>query len=562
VRNLARVLGAIYLTLVAVSCVVRHTRPSAVRRSGDAQAQVPAIDGDRVLERTIRLAYASAGPDEIPGAPVVVRLHGSPGRKDDFKAVLPELAKHHRVIVPDLPGFGGSEREIPDYSFRAHARYVLELLDTLGIGDVHVVGFSMGGGVALDGRPGAATRALITYTPRSASGDGALGEFNSIMRCTGRARRPLGLRELTPHFVADDAVLGVPYARNFYDPINTARDPPRWPGPMLIVHGRRARAGPGARACATGPAGRSRHPESHFMVFVEGPRSRRCSRLPGAWDQARRRRATAIPSASRRRAGRSTRGPPARGPPWLLVLLFVAVATFVSEDLTCIGAGLLVATGRLGFVPVTAACLTGIVVGDLNAFLAGRVFGRAVLARPPMKWIVTEQQVSRASAWFRARGPAVILASRFLPGTRVATFVAAGVLHTPFLTFAIWFGLAALLWTPLLVGIAALVGAPILGAFHRFQLWAVPAVVLCRGARVAPPRVSFRGFFVARPAPALRDVEAHGAVGVLAAVRLLCAGGAVRSLARHPPSEPDAVHLRQSWRSRRADSSTNRKRRS
>ena len=149
-------------------------------------------------------------------------------------------------------------------------------------------------------------------------------------------------------------------------------------------------------------------------------------------------------------------------------------------------------------MPVTLACLVGIVVGDLNAFFAGRIFGRAVLARAPMKWIVTEKQVQRAPAWFRERGPTVILASRFLPGTRVATFVAAGVLHTPFPTFALWFGIAAVLWTPLLVGVSALVGAPILGLFRRFQLWALPAAVLTAIialllTRLAPKLFSRRG---------------------------------------------------------------------
>ncbi len=150
VRKLARVLGASYLVLVAVSCVVRHTRPAqSPVEPGTPLAQVSAIDGDRTLDRTIRLAYQQAGPTENSQAGVVVLLHGSPGSKHDFATVVPELAKRYHVIVPDLPGFGDSEREIPDYSFRAHARYVLELLDTLGIDDVHVVGFSMGGGVAL-----------------------------------------------------------------------------------------------------------------------------------------------------------------------------------------------------------------------------------------------------------------------------------------------------------------------------------------------------------------------------------------------------------------------------
>jgi hypothetical protein len=115
-----------------------------------------------------------------------------------------------------------------------------------------------------------------------------------------------------------------------------------------------------------------------------------------------------------------------------------------------------------------------------------------------MKWLVTESQLQRSSAWFRARGPAVIVASRFLPGTRVATFIAAGVLQTPFLTFAFWFGVAALLWTPLLVGVAALVGAPILGIFHRFQFWALPAALLAAVValltiRVVPRVMTWRG---------------------------------------------------------------------
>jgi pimeloyl-ACP methyl ester carboxylesterase/membrane protein DedA with SNARE-associated domain len=507
------VLGAIYLVFVAASCVVRHARPVPPSFApGDSFAQVPSVDGERILDHTIRLAYEQAGPAENSGAPVVVLLHGSPGGKHDFETVVPELAKRYRVIVPDLPGFGASEHEIPDYSFRAHARYVIELLDTLGIDDAHIVGFSMGGGVALS-LADLAPRRVRSITMLSAIGVQEmelLGEFTLNHALHGAQLAGLwGLRELTPHFgFLDDAILGVPYARNFYDsdqrPLRGILS--RWPGPMLIVHGKRdplvpiqaarehARLVPQSELVVT--------PESHFMVFEEGPKI--AATLSAFFSRVDHGEAATRGDADSARVAAAAEPfnpralPRISGLPWLLVLLFVAVATFVSEDLTCIGAGVLVATGRLGFVPTTAACLTGIVVGDLNAFLAGRVFGRAVLARAPMKWLVTETQVQRASAWFRERGPAVIVASRFLPGTRVATFVAAGVLRTPFFTFALWFGIAALLWTPLLVGVAALVGAPILGVFHRFQLWAVPAavfgtIVALLALRVLPRLFSWRG---------------------------------------------------------------------
>jgi pimeloyl-ACP methyl ester carboxylesterase len=213
VRKTARVLGAIYLVLVAASFAVRHTRQTAPSFApGDSFAQVPAVEGDRTLARTIRLAYQRAGPVENSPGPVVVLLHGSPGSKHDFATVVPELARRYRVIVPDLPGFGDSEHEVPDYSFRAHARYVLELLDSLGIEDVHVVGFSMGGGVALS-MSDLAPRRVRSITMLSAIGvqelellgDATLNHALHAAQLAGL----WALRELTPHFGwLDDAIRG------------------------------------------------------------------------------------------------------------------------------------------------------------------------------------------------------------------------------------------------------------------------------------------------------------------------------------------------------------------
>ena len=63
----------------------------------------------------------------------------------------PPLAQRGWTLYsPDLPGFGASSRRVPDYSITAHARYVVEWLDQLGIERAHVLGFSMGGGVALE----------------------------------------------------------------------------------------------------------------------------------------------------------------------------------------------------------------------------------------------------------------------------------------------------------------------------------------------------------------------------------------------------------------------------
>ena len=62
----------------------------------------------------------------------------------------------------------------------------------------------------------------------------------------------------------------------------------------------------------------------------------------------------------------------------------LALATLVSEDLACIAAGVLAARGALSFPAAVAACLAGILAGDLLLYLAGRTLGRAALARWPL----------------------------------------------------------------------------------------------------------------------------------------------------------------------------------
>ncbi len=159
-----------------------------------------------------------------------------------------------------------------------------------------------------------------------------------------------------------------------------------------------------------------------------------------------------------------------------LALAALAVATLVSEDLACIAAGLLVAQGSLSFGPAVAACFAGIFSGDLLLVLAGRSLGRPALAVAPLRWWITAESVTRAERWFGQRGPGLILASRFMPGTRLPTYFAAGVLRAPLAPFIGWFFLACALWTPLLVGGAVLFGET---ALRIFQTWThvVPILV-------------------------------------------------------------------------------------
>ena len=176
----------------------------------------------------------------------------------------------------------------------------------------------------------------------------------------------------------------------------------------------------------------------------------------------------------------------------------LAFATFVSEDLTCIAAGLLVAAGKLGFATASTACFVGIFLGDLLLVAAGRWLGRPAIARRPLRWVVTPAAVERSAHWFARRGPIVVFASRFVPGSRLPLFVAAGVLHAPIAPLAAALALAAAIWTPLLVGLSAATG----GAIRRdLELWGGRALPVALAAtaivllilKVLVPALSWRG---------------------------------------------------------------------
>jgi pimeloyl-ACP methyl ester carboxylesterase len=81
--------------------------------------------------------------------PVLLLVHGITSSSRTWRAVLPELAKHHTVIAPDLMGHGGSAKPRGDYSLGAHASGLRDLMALLGIPSATLVGHSLGGGIAM-----------------------------------------------------------------------------------------------------------------------------------------------------------------------------------------------------------------------------------------------------------------------------------------------------------------------------------------------------------------------------------------------------------------------------
>jgi pimeloyl-ACP methyl ester carboxylesterase len=83
--------------------------------------------------------------------PAVLLLHGIPGSGAAWDPVAERLADRVRLVVPDLLGFGASDRPADRTALLApaQARALAEVLDALGLGAVTVVGHDFGGPVAL-----------------------------------------------------------------------------------------------------------------------------------------------------------------------------------------------------------------------------------------------------------------------------------------------------------------------------------------------------------------------------------------------------------------------------
>jgi pimeloyl-ACP methyl ester carboxylesterase len=92
----------------------------------------------------INLYYETYGS----GDPLIL-LHGGLGSGEMFGPILPLLADHHQVIVVDLQGHGRTADIDRPLDVRLMAGDIAALVDHLGLERPDVVGYSLGGGVAL-----------------------------------------------------------------------------------------------------------------------------------------------------------------------------------------------------------------------------------------------------------------------------------------------------------------------------------------------------------------------------------------------------------------------------
>jgi pimeloyl-ACP methyl ester carboxylesterase len=504
-KTIGRGLLVLYLCALAASTIYRWTRPATEPGPGfnEKFIQLPEYAGDARTGREIRLAFYDYAPPERPDAPVIVLLHGSPGSAGGFAGILPQLsgncpppgelgggflrrpivcpnpppANAVRVIAPYLPGYGHSENAIADYSFRAHAYYLRDMLDALGIERAHIVGYSMGGGPAfnledIDPRKVASITLLSSLGVQEfeLTGDYHLNRIVHFAQLV-----PLWMIEnLIPDFGYLRELPGVEYALNFFQsdqrPLRAWML--RYEKPLLIIQG--------ALDDQVPPEAALEHqrivPHAEFVMFPDGGHGmvfRTPEQLaPPLLDFVARVESGAAPTRAQATPERiaAVAGPPTLAPMIgiALIAFYALVALFAAfkPELGAAAAGAFLAAGRGPFVGAWLACAVGVLLGDMivrgRARAAAARFGIDATAHLPWRWFAPRDAADQAVRAFERSLPHGVL-RRFVHGSRSASYLGGATLLRGWrdrLAQTALIAVGALVWALIANGVAAAVAWP------------------------------------------------------------------------------------------------------
>ena len=179
-----------------------------------------------LLLRGVRVRYLEVGD----GEPLLL-VHGMFTSARSWARIIPWLAPHYRVIAPDLPGFGDSEKPTRfGFSREAFAETLCDLLAGVGVPRAHVVGHDFGGSVALTlaaDHPEVVDRLTVINTP-TARAPRPLQHRLALAPVVGSGYLKQFLHRAAFHGLFRDAVYATPegYDRAAVDAWYDAFDPP------------------------------------------------------------------------------------------------------------------------------------------------------------------------------------------------------------------------------------------------------------------------------------------------------------------------------------------------
>jgi pimeloyl-ACP methyl ester carboxylesterase len=141
IKKVFFLIGAALLALVIFAIVF-----PMVHKTETLEPRAAAPDGNFIaLDDGLTLHYYEAGKGGS-----VVMIHGFSSWGYTWKRNIPAVSEKYRVLAPDLPGFGFSDKPADaQYSYKLFSDTLVRFLDAKKAGRVSLIGNSMGGGVSL-----------------------------------------------------------------------------------------------------------------------------------------------------------------------------------------------------------------------------------------------------------------------------------------------------------------------------------------------------------------------------------------------------------------------------
>ncbi len=142
-----KLLGGVVIALAVIGLGVYFVAPQWLLRGAIAwQTWRDGLHRESVQVGDTRWAYVEGGKQD---GPPLVLLHGFGGTYADWLLAAKYLTGNFRVIIPDLPGWGASTRMAnADYGYAAQVTRLRGFVDALHLGELAIVGHSMGGAIA------------------------------------------------------------------------------------------------------------------------------------------------------------------------------------------------------------------------------------------------------------------------------------------------------------------------------------------------------------------------------------------------------------------------------
>ena len=134
-------------------------------------------------------------------------------------------------------------------------------------------------------------------------------------------------------------------------------------------------------------------------------------------------------------------------------LLASGIGAPLPEDGLLLAGGVLTHQAGLSWPGVLGVLYVTVLLADSILYTLGYRFGEPMLARRPLRWIVTPARRARVTELFAKHGALTIFLGRFILGLRAVVFVIAGVERVRPRVFLFWDGAAALITVPVLFGL-------------------------------------------------------------------------------------------------------------